>query len=223
MAGSGSTAPVARSFHVLRSSWPSQMQTTRDPSRPSVSRIMREMESNKNEGQGSVLKRGLGGSEGTQSSATDINIGGPADPRTHRPDLPSQVLPSAAAPVAAAPLPRGGPRPGGRAAVVTPSSPGAGPGQVLPKTSNWHPPGWDEFAASHKLPMSKKRNQLDKPAQEPHNVEVMGMRVVGVLCLAVIGIEVKDLQWGPTGLTRKKKVQPGQPEPDQPALNQQKA
>jgi len=195
---------AARNVHSMRSSWPGRLAVSPDPSRPSASQIIREMEKSKGGGE-EMPREGPGAGAERAALGTAVER---SDPRTHSRHLPEGVFPSAAS--GAAPVQRAGAaRPGARPTVMTTGASGA-----MPKTSNWHPPGWDEFAAQSKLPTSA-RKPLEKPAQEPHNVEVMGMRVVGFLILCVIVIECKDLTWGPAGITKKKNIQ-RQPEQEAP-------
>lgn len=195
----------ARSFHGMKSSFPS-LRTLRDPSKPNVAKIIREMEHNRNEGQGAILKRepqkpgGSGLSSGTGTDATET--------RTHSTLLPEGVFPSAAATPAAASIPRG-PASVMGAGVGSPGSPSSR--RVNRGAAEWHPPGWDDFAKQRSLPTSsskgkyktKKDRDRDKLGRETPSFEVWGMRAVGVLLFAVFCLEVKDLSWGPAGLTKK--------------------
>lgn len=166
-----------------------------DPNKPNIAKIVREMESNKTEGQTALPTRRKGGAAGSRSGKSE------EDRRTHGTHLPQGVFPSAAGTPSAAPaLPGGGAvgNPAAAAGFAPPGRQGGGAGA-------WHPPGWDEFARSQGLPGSKARprSRREKLGEERPPLEVWGMRIVGVLLLAVVYLEVKDLSWSPTGSIKK--------------------
>mmetsp|Transcript_105223 Transcript_105223/g.328045 ORF Transcript_105223/g.328045 Transcript_105223/m.328045 type:complete len:209 (-) Transcript_105223:114-740(-) len=145
---------VGRRFHVMKNSWPSLRQPP-DPSKPSVSRVIRQMDSNKNAGE-------------ERASAPSR--------RTHARHLPDCVYPAAAAtpaavsapsaagagraPRAPAGLPPPNWRPPGWEAIA--QQRGVGPGVKAPR---------------------KKKDTLgeDRPAFEVWGMRIVAVLLIGVV------------------------------------------
>mmetsp|Transcript_6795 Transcript_6795/g.17064 ORF Transcript_6795/g.17064 Transcript_6795/m.17064 type:complete len:252 (+) Transcript_6795:86-841(+) len=184
-----------RSVHVMRSSWP-RTSSVSDPNKPNIAKIIREMESNKTEG-------------AAPTGRADARSG-PQDRSRHNPNLPDGVLPSAAGPAA----PTGGlaVAPALSPAAPRGPSPRGGPGADMGRggsgaAGQWHPPGWEDFAKQRGMGGSKPRSRTRKErlgSEERPVAEVWGARIVVVLVLGCIWVEVKDITWGPQGITRTK-------------------
>lgn len=158
---------------MLKNSWPSLRQPP-DPSKPSVSRVIRQMDGNKTQGQ-----------EKTSSP----------NRRTHGRHLPDCVFPNAAATPGALSAPGAAdPR------ASTPRTPNLPAGGLPPP--GWRPPGWDAIARQRGVPRAPRRKK-DTLGEDRPVFEVWGMRIVGVLVVGAAYVELSRFSWGPMGLTRK--------------------
>ena len=166
-----------RRFSVLKGGFPESKVA--DPSKPSVSKVIKEMLQN----QTSAI--------GAEATPTKRVID--SDSRTMPTHLPRSYLPRASAgPVPAADLNRQGAafRGFGREQRTAPEPERA-----------WRPPGWKEGhgQTAEKAPEA----EYQRPA-----IEVWGMRAVVFLVIAALYVEFKDASISPTGhITRKKRPQ----------------
>lgn len=72
-------------------------------------------------------------------------------------------------------------------------------------SQQWHPPGWgagqqDGLPFGTKTRAPRKRDTLGK---DRPTFEVWGMRVVGVLLVAVAYVELRDISFGPAGIRKQ--------------------
>eukprot|EP00438_Fugacium_kawagutii_P008786 Skav235601 [mRNA] locus=scaffold3336:56151:57140:+ [translate_table: standard] len=179
-----------RCFSVLKGSFP-QTGASRDPSRPSVSKVMKEMLQN----QTAAIPSG-------ESTATPTKHIIESDTRTMPQHLPRSYLPASAGPAAADLGHRAGAAFRGlgqreqrfRAAPL--------PGAPSPQQSMWRPPGWNQ-PAEQKQGAPGAKQEYERPA-----IEVWGMRAVGLLVIFALYREFKDASISPTGqITRKPRPQ----------------
>ena len=177
-----------RCFSVLKDSFPqSGALRGADPSRPSVSKVMKEMLQN----QTSAIPTG-------ESTATPTKHVIESDNRSMPQHLPRSYLPPSAGP--AVDLNRAGAAFRGlgqreqrfRAAPVA--------GAPSPQQSMWRPPGWNQ-------PTEQKGDGRDSQYERPA-IEVWGMRAVVLLVIFALYREFKDASISPTGqITRKPRPQ----------------
>lgn len=177
-----------RCFSVLKDSFP-QSGAVRgaDPSRPSVSKVMKEMLQN----QTSAIPTG----ESTATPTKHVKHVIESDNRSMPQHLPRSYLPPSAGP-AAVDLNRAGAAFRGlgqreqrfRAAPL--------PGAPSPQQSMWRPPGWNQ-------PAEQKGDGRDSQYERPA-IEVWGMRAVGLLVIFALYREFKDASISPTGQITKK-------------------
>mmetsp|Transcript_29315 Transcript_29315/g.66033 ORF Transcript_29315/g.66033 Transcript_29315/m.66033 type:complete len:212 (+) Transcript_29315:51-686(+) len=178
-----------RRLAVIKDSFPNMRTPGSDPSRPSVSRVMKEMLQNQT---AAIPTAGQGreGSLGTPSkhvTETDGKSMPTHLPRTYLPRASGSSAPSG--PSAAAAF-RGLGRGQSSSSMAAP-----------PLGQKWRPPGWQEAAQS---PPVKEDKGPNAEFYERPMVEVWGVRVVAVLVLAVLYIEFKDVHFSPSGqITRK--------------------
>mmetsp|Transcript_59749 Transcript_59749/g.108994 ORF Transcript_59749/g.108994 Transcript_59749/m.108994 type:complete len:210 (+) Transcript_59749:106-735(+) len=174
----GSCSPILvapRRYATMKDSFP-KLPPPRDPSKPSIARIVRNMDRSKTQ-------------EAEQPGGGDDT----SDRRTFNRDLPDTYLPSAARGPAA---PSQGPAP-------TPFGQGPGSGVHIPE--GWDSfSGQAGLPGGTKTPTRAKRNK--KITGERPTIELYGMRVVIGLLVCVAYLELKDMTWGPTGFTRKGKI-----------------
>lgn len=175
-----------RCFSVLKGSFPQSGARGADLSRPSVSKVMKEMLQNKT----AAIPTG----EPTGTPTKHIIE---SDNRTMPQHLPRSYLPPSAGP-AAADLSRAGAafRGLGKREHRFQAAPLAG--APSPQQSMWRPPGWKQPAAEQKT-----GNDYERPA-----IEVWGMRAVMLLVIFALYVEFKDASISPTGqISRKPRPQ----------------
>uniref|UniRef100_A0A7S1S857 Uncharacterized protein n=1 Tax=Alexandrium catenella TaxID=2925 RepID=A0A7S1S857_ALECA len=162
-----------RGFHVMKNSWPTLRQP-HDPSKPSVSRVIRQMDSNKNAREAPAPNR-----------------------RTHARHLPDGVFPAAAATPGAISGP-GRRRPEAGASQLPRSPGGVPPASWRPP--GWESIAAQRGVPGAVRGPKRKKDTLgeDRPA-----FETWGMRIIGVMLVGVAYVELRRFSWGPTGITRK--------------------
>eukprot|EP00933_Yihiella_yeosuensis_P077204 TRINITY_DN87438_c0_g1_i1.p1 TRINITY_DN87438_c0_g1~~TRINITY_DN87438_c0_g1_i1.p1 ORF type:complete len:246 (+),score=37.15 TRINITY_DN87438_c0_g1_i1:47-739(+) len=179
-------------FHVMKDSWP-KLQTPNDPSRPSVSRVMKSMIENKSE----MAK----GNRGADRQTSDI-----PDKRRFNRHLPDSYFPRASAP----PIGINKSSAAMEAARAT-SMPSMGVGGGPQVSSQWRPPGWKQ--GSRLGGLAEKAQPKAKPGekmlpfaeiQERPVFEVWGMRVVAALLVVALYMELRDVSIGPDGMPTRK-------------------
>eukprot|EP00928_Gymnodinium_smaydae_P080437 TRINITY_DN64128_c0_g1_i1.p2 TRINITY_DN64128_c0_g1~~TRINITY_DN64128_c0_g1_i1.p2 ORF type:complete len:234 (+),score=24.01 TRINITY_DN64128_c0_g1_i1:60-704(+) len=195
--GGGALLRAARRFHVMKDSWTS-LPPPPDPSKPSVARIVREMDRTKTQQAGAA--------PGDVSSGSLPEGQGAGDTRRHSARLPETYLPSAAStPAAAAPrvplrVGAGGHDP------RRPPIPGAGGPGGGNLGSQWRPPGWEAFekrAGPEGMRPAPRRVKRSLESERPA-IEVWGVRLLGLIIFGIIGVHTRDYLYGPTGIRRAK-------------------
>mmetsp|Transcript_44924 Transcript_44924/g.106653 ORF Transcript_44924/g.106653 Transcript_44924/m.106653 type:complete len:224 (+) Transcript_44924:100-771(+) len=180
----------SRAVHAMKDSWP-KLRAPPDPHKPqSAAHIIRNMELSKT--QDVKVQSSSGGASSSPASSA------------HLMDHPYMYPSAAATPSASTGVsPKLPPMP------AVPNAPkgGGGPGAAAP-------PGWEMFSGHQtRSPMgsssaaAREKRKREKAAQQEEGpkLEVYGMRVIGVLLVAIAYLEFSDYSYGPTGWERKRR------------------
>ena len=160
-----------------------------DPSKPSVSKVMKEMLNN----QTSALPHAVG-EEAAVPGTPSKHIVTDTDTKSMPMHLPKSYLPRASTTMS-------GPAAAAAFRGLTNYRSHMSAGALPIGGQKWRPPGWKEGTSAPQPPQDKGRNAefYERPA-----FEVWGVRAVAVLVVVALYVEFKDVNISPSGqITRK--------------------
>ncbi|CAE7341132.1 unnamed protein product [Symbiodinium sp. CCMP2592] len=179
-----------RRLAVIKDSFPQMRTPGCDPSKPSVSKVMKEMLNN----QTAALPHAVG-EEAAVPGTPSKHIVTDSDGKSMPMHLPKSYLPRASAGTS-------GPSAGAAFRGLSGSRSHMSAGALPIGGQKWRPPGWKEGPSTPEpKPQDKGPNA---EFYERPTFEVWGVRVVAALVLYALYIEFKDVSISPSGqITRK--------------------